>query len=295
MSTRIRRAGLSAAILTLVLAVPVLAQGSTGSDCTLLTSDEVADVLGGAVSAPMVTEGVCTWITGTGTVIVGVVPGFGLDAQRGMFPGGVDTTVGSHDAYYAADANQIWVDLDGQQLFIALAVTDMGDAKAVLTGLAETAAARVPVREAPPEGSLASLFPTEIGGQPVLVNQVPPDQVAAMMGADPAVLEQIETALAGIGKSMADIEVAFGTSASGQLIGYRIAGTDAAQFLPLFVDAFMTGNPGGTTSVQQIAGKDVTVATAGGQPIAYLYPSGDILWTVVATEPGLTAILTALS
>ena len=57
----------------------------------------------------------------------------------------------------------------------------------------------------------------------------------------------------------------------------------------------MTGNPGGTTSVQQIAGKDVTVATAGGQTIAYLYPSGDILWTVVATEPGLTEILTALS
>ena len=107
MSTRIRRAGLSAAILTLVLAVPVLAQGSTGIRVHAADLRRGRGRPRGRRSSPMVTEGVCTWITGTGTVIVGVVPGFGLDAQRGMFPGGVDTTVGSHDAYYAADANQI--------------------------------------------------------------------------------------------------------------------------------------------------------------------------------------------
>jgi hypothetical protein len=90
------------------------------------------------------------------------------------------------------------------------------------------------------------------------------------------------------------MEVAFGTSASGQLIAYRIAGADATTFLPLFVDAFMAGDPNGTTSVEQVAGKDVTVATAAGGQTFYLYPSGDIVWTIVAAEPGLSGILTAL-
>ena len=292
MSRRIRRAGLSAALLTLVLAVPVLAQDGGDSEC-LLTSDEVADVIGGPASAPMAAQGTCTWITGTGTVIVGVVPGLGLDAQRGMFPGGVDTTVAGHEAYYVADANQIWVDLDGQQLFIALAVTGLGDASEALTGLAEAAAARVTPIEPPAAGSLASIFPTEIGGQQVLVQPVPADQVESMMGVDPRLREVIDATLAGMGKTMADLEVAFGSAAAGQLIAYRIAGEDAAAFLPVFVDAFKMGNPDGTTSVEQIAGKDVTVATAGGQTFIY-HASGDTVWTVIATEPDLSEILTAL-
>jgi hypothetical protein len=136
------------------------------------------------------------------------------------------------------------------------------------------------------------MLPTEIGGQPVIVEQVPQEQVDQMMGADPGVRERIETALAGMGKTMADLEVAFGTTASGQLFAYRIAGEDASGFLPLFVDAFLMGNPGGETSVEQVAGKDVTVTS--GPIVAYLYPSGDTLWTVVAEEPGLSEILTAL-
>jgi hypothetical protein len=286
-------AAMSAAALALALVVPAFAQDGSG-DCDLLTSDEVADVLGSDAPSPMVAQGTCTWMTGTGMVIVGVIPGFGLDAQRGIYPGGVDTTVAGHDAYFVAEAGQIFVDLEGQQLFIAIAGGDTRNAEAILTGLAESAAARVPAQEAPPEGSLASMFPTEIGGQPVIVQQVPEDQVATMMGADPGVREAIETTLAGMGKTMADLEVAFGTAQGGQLFAYRIAGEDAAGFLPLFVGAFLVGNPGGETSVKPIAGKDVTVASAGGQTIAHLYPSGDILWTVIAVEPGLSEILTAL-
>jgi hypothetical protein len=281
------------AALALTLAVPAFAQDG-GGDCELLTSDEVADVLGTDAPSPMVSEGTCTWMTGTGMVMVGVIPGFGIDTQRSIFPGGVDTTIAGFDAYYVAEAGQLFIDLDGRQLFIAIAGGDPRDAERVLLGLAESAVARVPTQAAPPEGSLASMFPTEIGGRSVIVQQVPEDQVAAMMGADPGVREAIETTLAGMGKTMADLEVAFGTAQGGQLFAYRIEGEDAAGFLPLFVEAFMVGNPGGETSVQPIAGKDVTVASAGGQTIAHLYPSGDILWTVIAVEPGLSEILTAL-
>src|SRR6188472_2234151 len=106
MSRRLFGAALAAGLLSLGLAVPATAQGE--DDCPL-TADEVADVLGGAATSPMVMSGVCTWMTGTGTVIVGVLDGMGLDMQRGLYPGGDDLTVGDHAAYYAPDANQIWV------------------------------------------------------------------------------------------------------------------------------------------------------------------------------------------
>jgi hypothetical protein len=138
------------------------------------------------------------------------------------------------------------------------------------------------------------MFPTEIGGQAVIVEQLPQDQVAMMIGADEGVRQGIESTLAGLGKTMADLEVAFGTTPSGQLFAYRVAGEDAEAFLPAFVDAFMSSSADAATNVQSIAGKDVTVATTNGAPTAYIYPSGDTLWTVVAVEPGLSEILTAL-
>jgi hypothetical protein len=292
-SIRAALSAVSAVVLAVTLAVPAFAQAMSG-DCELLTSEEVGAVLGVEAPTPMVMQGTCTFLTDTGMVTVGVIPGLGLDAQRGVYPGGVDTTIGGFDAYYVPDANQIFVDLDGQQLYIALGVANAGDLEAAITDLAETAAARVPAREAPAEGSLGSMFPSEIGGQSVIVEQLPPDQVATMIGSDARVLERIETTLAGLGKTMADLEIAYGTAVAGQLFAYRIAGADAAAFTPAFVDAFMAASPGSETSVQSIAGKDVTVATMGGEVVAYLYPSGDTLWTVVASEPGLSEILTAL-
>jgi hypothetical protein len=293
MSRHAIRAVVAAAALAVTLAVPVFAQGD-GGDCELLTSAEVAEVLGTDAPAPMVAQGTCTWMTATGIVTVGVIPGIGLDAQRGIYTGGVDMTVAGHDAYFVPDANQMFVDLDGRTLYIVLAVSDAGDLETTITALAETAAARVPAREAPAEGSLAALFPTEIGGQAVIVEQLPQDQVAMMIGADAGVRERIEATLAGLGKTIADLEVAYGNTASGQLFAYRIAGEDAAAFLPAFVDAFMASSADSASSVQTIAGKEVTVATTGGQPVAHIYASGDTLWTVVAADPGLSAILAAL-
>jgi len=293
MSSLAIRAAISAAALSVMLAVPVLAQDQSG-DCELLTSAEVGEVLGVDAPAPMVAEGTCTWMTGSGMVAVGVIPSLGLDAQRSIYPGGQEMTVAGHDAYFVRDANQLFLDLDGRSLYVMLAVAGANDLEATITGLAETAAARVPAVVAPAEGTLGALFPTEIGGQTVIVEQLPQDQVAMMLGADPGVQERIDATLAGLGKTMADLEVAYGSTASGQLFAYRIAGEDAAAFMPAFIESFMAASPGGETSVQSIAGKDVTVATQGGEPVAYIYPSGDTLWTVVAVEPGLTEVLTAL-
>ena len=169
-----------------------------------------------------------------------------------------------------------------------------GDEQAILTGLAELAAPRVPAQEAAAAGSLASLFPEEVGGSALIVTEVPAGQAAMMVGSDPGVLEQIEAALAGVGKTMADLEIAFGVSEKGQLIAYRVAGTDASVFTPLLIQAFLQGAQGAETTVQQIAGKDVTVASMGGQPVVHLYPSGDVVWAVVAAEPALSEFFTAL-
>lgn len=107
---------------------------------------------------------------------------------------------------------------------------------------------------------------------------------------DPDQRSAVAQALGTIGKSLDDLTSAFAFSSAGAIMAYRVAGADAATFLPLIVEAM--GGAGAVMTPVTIGGKQVS-RVDGGTPY-HVYPAGDVVWLVQADEPVLTEILTAL-
>jgi hypothetical protein len=120
---------------------------------------------------------------------------------------------------------------------------------------------------------LKAMFPTEVGGQPIVV--------LTMTGTDfvglPTASKDIETALHELGKSPSDLSVGSGGNALLAIIAFRVKGVPADKFLGKYINSTAAGS---TVTDASFGGKPVKKVVSGGRVAAYLYLKGDVLWTV---------------
>jgi hypothetical protein len=123
------------------------------------------------------------------------------------------------------------------------------------------------------DAELEALFPDEIGGETVTVR--------SMSGSDFLRLgtssKDLEVALQQLGKTPNDLSVGFGGTSSVTIFAFRIKGVPADQFLAAYLAATTQGS---TVTDASYGGKSVKKVVTNGQVAAYLYLSGDVLWTV---------------
>jgi hypothetical protein len=296
---------LSIAVLATALSTGsgVRAQGVSvdGSDCLLLTNDEVAAAMGATVSKSTDDQYFCTWATSAGTVTASYSP-VTLDSLKSSLPTGTATTVGAHDAWYVSDGPRLFVRVQGGSVEVDLTGAMVADQQTALTSLAQAAVAKVdaspsasaPTTSSAPATGLLALFPATVGGKPLGTMAVPPDQVASNFSANtPAVLAFLD-GLDAQGKSDTDLKEAVGIAADGSVVfALQVAGADATPLAPLLAAIFAGTGP--APVAETIAGKSVlTVQATDEKPPIHVYASGDVIWGVQAIDPGLTEILTAL-
>ncbi len=246
--------------------------------------------------------------------------------------------LGGRTAYYDADSTILFVDegANGQLFVLQLfgSPPDSVDVPSALMTLAEAALPRlpsIPIPATPTDGPepslygdsvLAAMVPTEIGGSPVDTSTMSGADILAQ--ADPsdvygqAQLQALEAQLAGMGKSINDLSLAFGSfptaDSFGDITAVRLKGADIASvtndLLPLLLPDVV--DPVQTPIV--IAGKNVIIISDGplqslaptGSPDpsadpyavasdrAYIYPKGEVLWFVTADEPALSEVFQKL-
>jgi hypothetical protein len=132
-----------------------------------------------------------------------------------------------------------------------------------------------------------------VGAKPLTIQSLTGFDPAATTGIPADFLE----ALAGQGKTLADMSVAFATTddASSLIEAIRVAGAGAAALVHAAVALFAEGE-----EIEQaedpIADGSVAVfiRPSDEQRPYYAFPRGDIVWIVVAQEPALSEILLAL-
>lgn len=125
------------------------------------------------------------------------------------------------------------------------------------------------------DAELESKFPKDLGGEAVIVR--------SMSGTDflktGATGNAISPVLDQLGKTPADLSVAFGGTMDVVVNAIRIEGVPADQFLTAFKTAAQAGQ-GSTVTQVSFGGKSVQKVAAAGQNPVYLYLNGDIVWTV---------------
>ena len=170
------------------------------------------------------------------------------------------------------------------------------DAEAALRALGELGVARSASLPPPPtpqpvpslihaDADLEALFPDSVGGQPLEVQSMA--GVGAFGNSEADLLARIEEMLAAQGKTLDDVSVAFVFGADHAILAFKVAGGDPSAFGNLLLESFGTEVTTTDQEPGQVAGKDVTIVTAGGQT-SYIYSSGEVLWLVGAEEPQLT-------
>ena len=225
--------------------------------------------------------------------------------RQASMPGGTPLTVAGRDAYYAPDYFTLYIQLDQGLLTVSGSVAE-GDSLAALQQLGELAVERAgqlpppapPATPAPASSfessaDLEAMFPDSIGGEPLTVQSMTGDQMS-ISGDDPEMTRRIEELLAANGLAVSDIAIGFGSSESlaGSITAIRFPGADASAFMELMIPS-IASQSGGEQGSSQVAGKDVTTFTSP-TSTSYVYPQGDVIWVVVASEPQLTEIFEAL-
>jgi hypothetical protein len=126
---------------------------------------------------------------------------------------------------------------------------------------------------------LEGLLPDTIAGKTVQKFSMTGD---SYMGTGGTGTEEVDAVLDQAGKTAADLSVAFGGTNAVTLIAYRIKGVPADTFFQAFLAA---AQQDGETTVTDagIGGKSVkkVVSTDSELGTAYVYASGDVLFTVV--------------
>jgi hypothetical protein len=135
-------------------ATTAASQGPTAALCSLLTPAELNAATGKTYEAGVPdTTGGCTWNVGksqanSGSLIVAAVQEADLATIKGMFAGGVDTTVAGKAGYWNGKQGlqTMWVDLGGGRLFTLgfPRSEDLGPAdQAIAQALAELAVGKM--------------------------------------------------------------------------------------------------------------------------------------------------------
>jgi len=121
--------------------------------------------------------------------------------------------------------------------------------------------------------NLESLLPKEIGGAPLTVLSMTGDQfVGQSSGAD-----ELGKALTALGKTPADLSVAFGGTSKITVIAFRVKGVPADTLF----NAFKTAQTDQFTSENlSLGGKNVTKITPTDGTISYIYVKDDAMFVV---------------
>jgi hypothetical protein len=121
---------------------------------------------------------------------------------------------------------------------------------------------------------LEAMFPTEIGGKPLTVRSMSGADFMAFGGSG------MSPALDKLGKSPADMSVAFGGTADASIvvIAFRIQGTQADQFLSAYIATAQQAQ-GATITDASFSGKAAKKVVTPAQTV-YIYLHGDVTWTV---------------
>jgi hypothetical protein len=210
---------------------------------------------------------------------------------------------------------------------------DQIDIPAALMSLAVTGLPRLASIPVPPtptdepqpsyfgDAELAAMVPTEIGGSPVDVQTMSgADILGTFDPTDPysqAQLQSLEDQLSGMGKTIDDMSLALGSfptdTSFGDITAVRLKGADIASVVSDLVPLLFTDVVDPVQTPTVIAGKNVIILSDGplesaapGSPAAsvdpyavapdraYLYPKGEVLWSVSADEPALTEVFQKL-
>ena len=134
------------------------------------------------------------------------------------------------------------------------------------------------------DAELEAMFPTQIGGETL--------QVLSMRGSDfmgsGGSGDEIGPILQQLGKTPADLSVAFGGTSNVQVFAFRIQGVAADQFLNAYIQSAQSAQ-GSTITDASFGGKSVKKVVSTGQDAVYLYLHNDVVWTIGGT--GLTDAL----
>jgi hypothetical protein len=134
------------------------------------------------------------------------------------------------------------------------------------------------------DAELEAMFPKELGGEPL--------QVLSMRGSDfmgtGTSGNELGPALQALGKTPADLSVAFGSTMDISVFAVRIQGVAADQFLNAYLQSAQSAQ-GSTITDAGFGGKSVKKVVQTGQDGTYLYLHNDVVWTVGGT--GLTDAL----
>jgi hypothetical protein len=282
-----------------------LAQGDL---CGVFTVEEVGEAFGEPLLAEPMPDG-CSWYSEdaeAGFVFVSAYwDNLPMAERQTSMPGGTTLTVAGRDAYHVPDYFTLYVQLDQGLLALSGSVAE-GDSLAALQRLGELAVERgaqlpppaLPATPAPApslesSADLEAMFPDSIGGEPLTVQSMTGEQMS-ISGDDPETTRRIEELLAANGLAVSDIAVGFGSSENlgGSITAIRFPGADASTFMELLLPT-MLSDSGGEQGSAQVAGKDVTTVTSP-TSTSYVYPQGDVIWVVVASDPQLTRIFEAL-
>ena len=129
------------------------------------------------------------------------------------------------------------------------------------------------------DAELEALFPTSLGGHTLTVRSMSGTDFMAFGGSN----NTMGPALEQLGKTPADLSVAFGGTTDGSVLvfAFRIKGVDAEDFMQAFTST--AGSTSGSTITDaSVAGKSVKKVLTSGQTV-YLYTHGDVVWTVGGT------------
>jgi hypothetical protein len=288
--------------------------------CSVLTPEEVTAALGVEVAIGDSTDIDCTYQSdfaagSFASLNARFEESFDLEVMRLIFPDGAEIQVAGMPAYASADSSLVYTGLANGGAFVLQLVgsaADGVDLATAMTGLAELAIPRlagIPLPTAEPEPSvptfhqdpeLEAQFPDSVGGQPIEVQSVTGDMVSSILGSDPEALQQLNDFLASIGKTLADVSVGVGFYSgppAGSIIAIRIRGIDMASIAPQILPLITAQMTDPQQTAVQVGGKNVTKVNSAGAPdeqAQYLYPRGDVLWTVSTVEPALTEVFGAL-
>ncbi len=134
------------------------------------------------------------------------------------------------------------------------------------------------------DAELEAMFPKQIGGETLTVLSM---RGSDFMGSG-ASGDEIGPILQQLGKTPADLSVAFGSAMNIQVFAFRIQGVAADQFLNAYVQGAQSAQ-GSTITDASFGGKPVKKVVSTGQDAVYLYLHNDVVWTVGGT--GLTDAL----
>jgi hypothetical protein len=134
------------------------------------------------------------------------------------------------------------------------------------------------------DAALEAMFPKDLGGEAL--------HVLSMRGTDfmgsGASGNEIGPVLQQLGKTPADLSVAFAGTSNISVFAFQIHGIAADQFLNAYLQGAQSAQ-GSTITDASFGGKSVKKVVVSGQDATYLYLHNDVVWTVGGT--GITDAL----